>query len=611
MSETSLILAMTPTPATAQCGETLSLQFTATNTTDDLIDVHSLSFKFEPGTYPTSLAHDFKNVTFRARQGGWLMHQEGAVFIVTPANKESGQVGPKGLEFDISGIIVNDEPGTTAVTMGKTIGADKTHSEIVVYLSKVYPSLAIHSFHAVNSNILYDTAPELVWEASLGAAITLSSPNGTITHVKGHPELPLPSSGSYQIDTPLIQNTNFTLTANANAMVAAQAEVQSQTMVSIMPPAVQLTSTIPPNAKPLEVELEWQIAGATSATLTSTVNTTGEDIAPQNGTKIQNILSKTTFTLTAQNPVNRTPTSVTTTIAPTPFGWQSIAPDQAAAGKKSRLFSTHMGLALMTDTGGSGTLMQTSCDGLDWVTSDADIPFDQMSLPCVAHTDAITYLSFTHNGSKPLQPIYSSTDLHVWTPIEGPPPDPYYYRGPSICVDDVGNLYSYLAGPVTHLCKLPVGTSDWQDLGVVDNLTTSNIKWFAGKLWLIDSCYNDTGPLQVQSSADGKTWTKSEGPTIPTGLISVNFGVTQDRLCLFYLETVNQTGNNPQPQPVPFALWRMDAAGKWNQDVAVPNMMLLPSPEAPDVACFNGVTYTAGNSYISPTGGIWACNMSK
>jgi hypothetical protein len=608
MSDTILKLAMTATPVSPQCGEALSLQFTATNETDDMITVESLTFSFEAGKFPTSLAHDFSNVSFTCRQTGWLMDRSGSTFTATPANTQSGQVGPTGLEFDISNIIVNDQPGTTTVKMSKTIGPNKTYSKAAVDLTKTYPILNIRTFHAKDSNILYNSAPELIWEASLGAAITLSSPNGTIAHVKDEPSTPLPSTGSYQLDTPLIQDTNFTLTANANALAVEQGQVTAQTYVSIKPPKAQLNSKIIPDTKPPQVQLEWDIQGATTAQLAAVPKSTTTDIDAVHGIKNMPLVVETTFTVTAQNPVNRKSSSASTTVTPPSFEWANLDAWPADPHGSCNLFSTHAGLMMFVQSYGRANQLYASENGTYWEQAKTNLPLGDVLGACMTHNNDKTYISF-YSATTKTNKVYFSTNLQDWSEIIYPVDNSPYVAVSSICFDEAGNLWAFngVVNPVIY--KMPVGAAGtWQKIGDVGFQVSSHIQCFAGRLWLLSGNDYDAAPLIIQSSPDGITWTNHIGPTVPPCGLSMSFAVYDDHLCLFCVQNRNADTPTFNAEPVPFSLWRIDASGNWTQDTPVPDVMLKPYNTAPDVACSGGSLFAVGSGYTSPESDIWVRN---
>ncbi|WP_299297360.1 hypothetical protein [uncultured Tateyamaria sp.] len=611
MTQQPLITALTALPAAPECGENLDLLFTLTNTTDALIDVTKVTFTLQVGMFPSDLATGFDGVELIAPTG-WQLHQNGGTFTVTPSASNTGAVGAAGLEFQILNIMVNDAPGQTSVTM---VAAHKpiTHPnqppdiapcENTATLNKILPPLSLTDVYADPLPALYDGSTTIYWTGSSGAVIALDANGVTITHVKNDPSTPLPSAGSYALDE-VTQPTIVTVTATASATAATAAELQKQITVPIAPPTATLTASVTPNANALpSATLNWTTTSANAATLTSTPPASTQTVSVGSSGMALPITGPTSFALTATNPVSATAATATQAVTPPSFTWVSAADGPVPLTEQVRLLETHAGLLLVTvgtDDVTTGS-MWTSTDGLSWDQITTPPAFDYQLPVYTAVNAGTTYLSVAPKGSAPSM-IYSSTDLQTWTAL---PQASFFaaFAPPAITFDDTGTAWAFAPFSEQMIWSSTDLMQTWTQVpqpNLPMGIGTCLI-FTAGKLWSLGRITFGDPVLDLYSSTDGVTWDSHPPPTGVTGNASLHATVFNSEICFFVTQRHN-------PDPLPMAMWRIDASGTWTQDPAIPGQTMLdPTGYGLSLAQCNTALFTAGNGITAPKQGIWAKN---
>jgi hypothetical protein len=480
-----------------------------------------LAFNFEKSKFPTGLFEDISNISLSAPPKGWeWTHDKSLPFTATPKNDTAGKIGADSLEFEISGIIVNSEPGKTEIQMTQNIVGDPTPHITPAPLVKTYPELAIRDFQAEPQSVDYGGKTTVKWQVSLGSVITLEYNGKKITHVKDQPSVLLPSTGSYDIDTPLSQSITFTLVA-----ASGKSEVSAQTEVSIAPPTVALTVTDvgAPFAK-----LDWKTTrNDKKPVLTVTTGTNIQTkILDPSGTMTLPIVSKTTFEITAKNPATVLATTATHDFDPGQYKWAKVGRGPDPSAPATQIFSSHMGLVLVTssmpkefkkgdkfdehphlplpddprvdlrvpffsnvkkiDKWGPKypyKALYLSQNGADWKVC-GDFPFvEHTGKITMAHGGGKTYLAMLGGEAKfdgtilgkPKETLfYVTTDFVKWTPL---PKIKTIFNAPvPMCVDDNGALFavSYVLTPIYEhnfqsLQKFSPDDNKWQLLSAIPN----------------------------------------------------------------------------------------------------------------------------------------------
>ena len=195
----------------------LTLIIVVSNSTHNLIDCQSISFGFLKGTDAKDFFADTTGIGSSAPKG-WSIKQEGSLFTATPdpsKDGHNGKIGHDSLTFVLSNIKVNQEPGTTPLTVTEVT---HNHTGTRDYdLDKFPPHFEVSALQATPPPpIAPGSSVTLTWSGSGGGAtyeLRYEDADGntvTITHVKGEPTQPLPASGSYTIDN-LQHDTTFYL----------------------------------------------------------------------------------------------------------------------------------------------------------------------------------------------------------------------------------------------------------------------------------------------------------------------------------------------------------------------------------------------------------------
>jgi len=599
---TPLTLAIVTKPAHPECGQALTVSFTATNTTNDMITVASLKLTLAMGTFPSDLADGFDNVTVTCPPG-WQSHRNGGAFTMTPLTAAAAQIGPKGLEFDLQNITVNDQPGTTTIAMTQTTGATHTEHTSHTDMTKVWPALAIYAFQAQPPAVIYGASPLIAWEASLGSVITLSYNGKVIRHVKDDPTTPLPPAGSYQIDDPLYQLTPFNLSADPGPGALNALPVSAQINVSIVPPSVTLDATVTTATDgPPVAQATWTTTSATDATLAavpgpaaSTVALTGKQDVP--------FVVPTTLTLTATNPATVHPGSATASVDVPPIDWVPVGDGPVPMDHPCYLVQTHAGIALVDQgkDGGPGGFW-ISGNGLDWtqVTTLPPLMFKAPLFTTTTQTE--TFLSASTGFGKGI--LLRSSDLVTWTEMPQPYSNKPLYASPILAQAD-GTLSVYGVNGGVYVLWHWNPDPDAQGWALVDlcNLPatlTINLTAMGGRLWSISAIPMGYPQPQVHWSTDGLNWTACPVPdAVSQQHCSLTTAVFDGKICTF----VTPRQNTPD---VPMAMWRIDDTGTWTQDSPTPGQRLPFTGNLTSVVEWAGTLFTCGNASFSPRGGIWA-----
>jgi hypothetical protein len=613
VTEDKLVMAMVPTPAHPQCGEPLSLAFTADYTGDVApLQVEELTFTLDKGKFPENLADEFSNVDLYAPKG-WDMRRNGSTFTVTPQAGTKGTIGTRGLEFAINNIIVNDEPGVTTVTIAQTVGPDKTRFEQAVTITKIFPQVAIYDMRAIpNQSIPYGSVATIKWLTSVGAVLTLEYNGKKIHHVKGKPKERLQHKGSYQTDDKLHQNTFFRLHADSAPNAVKSGRDTWQIVVPIQPPTVTLSGSVTARAGKIpKATLKWNTLSATAATLVASPSLNPQSVDVPTDKTTRDILVETTYTLSATNPVTTDAAHATQKLTPPAFNWINVGPGPAPKAARCSLSSAHGGIVMDTWDGGlksNGIFM--SPDGVNWMacTMPDKIWWQNMQM---THDGHRTYINGRGGPVEKGILFQSTTDFVTWTnlpllPQRAPrPEDAYNYPSVPMCVDDQGAIWTFLPWPDQAVWKLPAGAENWVKIGTAPGYCT-NLQWMDGKLWMIghDGSADKIIPIYSLHSSDGITWTRIDGPNIGKGLVSIANAVHNGKICMLHIHTLDQW----KPLPTAFALWRLDKNGVWTQDPAVAGVKQKFGINPTNVASIGDTLFTSGQGNFTPESGIWARN---
>jgi hypothetical protein len=287
MSATLLTYAIQTNPdplqASPQTGdpELATLMIVVSNDTHQPINCERISFGFLQGTNAKDLFSDSTGIATSAPTG-WSINQDDELFTFTPDTSEDGRIGAAGLTFVLSKIKVNQQAGTTPMTITEVTASNTGTQQ--VSLAKFPPQFSVGPLQANPVNVAVGDSTLLSWSGSGGATYELQYEDAdgntvTITHVKGEPDQPLPSTGSYTVDNLEADPTVFTLTVvlqvnGSNSSV----QVQRQVVVAVAEFTLDLEAaptTVAPNGV---MKLSWRTTQATSCILDP-----GNQIVPVNG----------------------------------------------------------------------------------------------------------------------------------------------------------------------------------------------------------------------------------------------------------------------------------------------------------------------------------------
>jgi microcystin-dependent protein len=323
MSDTLLSYAVSTDPDPLQVSPTTgapteaTLTIVVSNNTHQYIECTSLSFSFLQGTLAKDLFSDSTGIASSA-PSGWSITQNGVLFTAKPNSSSDGKIGPDGLPFVLSSIKVNEQVGTTDMTITEV--TTKGTGALDYPLAKFPLQFNVGPLTADPPTINAGESTTLSWSGSSGATYVLQylDKDGntvTITHVKNEPTQPLPSTGTYTIDDVEVDTTFYLL---VSLTVPGQDEPLTATrffpvIVAPLPPHIDYFRPQGCTDEDCiiyasEFVLEWQIENATGMQLTAT-DSTGTHVIEvpwgSTSTKITQTQNETEYVMTIQNQTDK------------------------------------------------------------------------------------------------------------------------------------------------------------------------------------------------------------------------------------------------------------------------------------------------------------------
>ncbi|HEY0319606.1 MAG TPA: hypothetical protein VGC66_01415 [Pyrinomonadaceae bacterium] len=216
MSDTLLSYAISanqsPIQVSPQTGDPsiVTLMIVVSNSTHQLIDCQSISFDFLEGTNAKDFFPDSTGIGTAAPKG-WNLTQSGSLFTATPATSEAGQIGSIGLTFVLSNIQVNEQVGTTDITITE-VTTDNTGT--LDYLLAKFPvEFTVGQLKANPISVNQGDSTTLSWNCSPGATYALQylDVNEQVTITETTDGNLLPAVGSYTVENLQANPTIFYL----------------------------------------------------------------------------------------------------------------------------------------------------------------------------------------------------------------------------------------------------------------------------------------------------------------------------------------------------------------------------------------------------------------
>lgn len=226
MSDTLLTYSVSTDPDPIQASpvqgnpSTTTLTIVASNNTHHIITCKSITFSFPVGTNAKDFSSDTTGIS-TTRPTGWSISQSGGVFTATPNTPADGNIGAAGLSFVLSGIKVNQQPGTFDLTITEVTEPGDRSGVQTIPLGKFPPQFAVKDLTAKPLSVGPGGSTTLMWSGSPGATYSLEYNDIIIT--KGKDGQLLPPIGSYTVDN-LQSDTTF------NLVVTYQVPGQDQPM---------------------------------------------------------------------------------------------------------------------------------------------------------------------------------------------------------------------------------------------------------------------------------------------------------------------------------------------------------------------------------------------
>jgi hypothetical protein len=277
-----------PNPLAAGAAE---LTLVASNSGGQFVTVTSIDVTLPVGTNAKALTASAAGIG-TVRPSDWDVTQNGGVFTFTP-NAEAARIGPRGLTVVFTGITVNDQPGTCAVTITEQAsapGKPVANRTTTIALAKFPPSFALSELSVAPPAVAFGGTAFVFWTGS-PATYTLSyDPDGDGTQTVG-----VDARGAYPATGLTAPVVVFTLTASVTVPGQDHAlTFHRQAVATIVSGSVAfaaLPSVVGVNGV---ARLSWSAHGTTSCTLDP-----GGAAVPKNGYAYVVVPRTTTFTLRA------------------------------------------------------------------------------------------------------------------------------------------------------------------------------------------------------------------------------------------------------------------------------------------------------------------------
>ncbi|HKS27367.1 MAG TPA: hypothetical protein VJS44_06080 [Pyrinomonadaceae bacterium] len=249
----------------------VTIMIVVSNSGGSYVNCKSIKFSFLQGTNARDLFADPTGIETSAPTG-WNITQDGSSFTATPATQQDGEIGPDGLAFVISNITVNQEPGTTEMTIIETTTSGV--GSLDYPLAKFPAQFNVGPLIANPLTVQQGQSTTLSWNGSGGATYELQyldASSKTVTITRTANGQPLPSTGSYTIQN-LQASTVFYLIVTVT--ISGQDEpliFQRWVPVSVAIPPVKINSfnasATSVNMPGDEVTFTWDVSNATQVQL--------------------------------------------------------------------------------------------------------------------------------------------------------------------------------------------------------------------------------------------------------------------------------------------------------------------------------------------------------
>ena len=262
MNETLLDYAINPTPYPIQASPSTgnpnlaSLTLVVSNSKRHIITCSGIALTLPTGANAKDFCSDATGI-FSTLPTGWSMKQQGGLFTFTPDTNDKGQVGKDGLVFGLSGIKVNQEPGSFQITIAEEASdpdasppaPDQPRSRSW-QLTKFPAQFTVGDLNANPPIVESGGSTTLSWSGSGSSGnytalyeiqyVDADGNKVTIDHPKGEKDQPLPPVGGYTVDGLKANPTTFYL------LVTVQIQGSNNPLVFTRETTVTVTAPHPP-----------------------------------------------------------------------------------------------------------------------------------------------------------------------------------------------------------------------------------------------------------------------------------------------------------------------------------------------------------------------------
>ena len=260
-----LTYALLPTPDPLLASGPAKLTLVVSYSGSQFVTVTSIAVTLPIGTNAKNLTASASGIG-TTEPTGWGAAQSGGIFTFTPSTPANGQVGPDGLAFVLTGITVNDQPGTCAISIDEEAaapGKSAAHRTTKLPVAKFPATFALGDLTATPSSLASGESAVLLWNGSPATYVLSYDPdgNGDAPHSVG-------PNGPYTARNLTAPVVVFTLVANVTVPGDdTKLTTTRQAVVTVVAGSVALTAL--PSIVGVHglTRLAWQTTGTTSRTL--------------------------------------------------------------------------------------------------------------------------------------------------------------------------------------------------------------------------------------------------------------------------------------------------------------------------------------------------------
>ena len=257
--------AFSPVPNPLRASRPAALTLVVSNAGRQIVTVTSIAVTLPVGTTAKTLIADAAGIGMQ-RPSGWNVAISGGILTFTPATPADGNIGANGLVFEITGLTINDQPGTCFVPIleqASSPGAPFAARTQLAELVKFPATFTLSEISLSATNVPAGGSAVLSWTGSPATYTLGYDPDGHGTRTVANPASPFIAQN---LNAPLVV---FTLTASITVPGSDQPFVtQRKAFVQVSIGAITYSAYPRVIGANGVVKLSWNITGTSAQKLT-------------------------------------------------------------------------------------------------------------------------------------------------------------------------------------------------------------------------------------------------------------------------------------------------------------------------------------------------------